>query len=267
MDLLTHIVAGLAAGTVVAGFSKKKGMAAHAAIVAAAGAGGALPDLDAISLWSKFDATIGKLLHLDHSGAVIYAGKFWYSHHGFLHSIAAALLIACGIAAIGFLPRARARGVGFRRYLGRLTPVSAGFAAGFVIHLLGDMPTPASDWGGVRLLWPLKTYVGGTGEIWWWNNYDLFLIACGTFAVGAALLILGRSARFRAPYAIAAAFALAGALSLVQIHSREVDYAYTGNTNRYRQFEEASKRQQREILGERLYTAMEWFDRKLPILF
>jgi membrane-bound metal-dependent hydrolase YbcI (DUF457 family) len=267
MDLLTHIVSGLATGTVVAGFSKKTGAAAHAAIVVAAGLGGALPDLDAISLWSKFDETIGKLLHLNHSGAVIYSGKFWYSHHGFLHSIAAALLIAFGIAAFGFLLRARKRGIGFREYLGQRSSALTGFTAGFMIHLLGDMPTPASNWGGVRLLWPLKTYVGGTGDIWWWNNYDLFLIACGTFATGAILLMAGRPARFHARYPIAAAFALGCVLSLVQIHSRDIDYAYTGNTDRYRQFEEASKRQQREILGERLYAGMEWFDRKLPILF
>jgi membrane-bound metal-dependent hydrolase YbcI (DUF457 family) len=266
MDILTHIVSGMAAGSVVAGFSKRKGFAAGAATIAAAGIGGALPDLDAISLWSKFDATIGKFLHLSHPGAVIYSGKFWYSHHGFLHSLIAAVLIATVCATVGALLRTNSRG-GRRRSGGTRTAVWVGLVSGFVIHLLEDMPTPASTWGGVRLFWPLKSYVGGTGEIWWWNNYDLFLIAAGVFIFGVILLIFRNLMRDRAKYLIAAVFACGCTLALVQIHSRDNDYAYTGHTDRYEQFEAASKKQQREILGEPLYRAMERLDRTLPVLF
>lgn len=259
MDILTHTLSGLAAGTVVAAFSKR-GLAGKAGIVAAAGIGGALPDLDAISLWSKFDATIGHLFHLSHPGAVIYSEKFWYSHHGFFHSLFAALLLAVVAAGIGRLIRGRA-GIGIGK------PVLIGFVCGFVIHLLGDMPTPASDWSGVRLFWPLKTYVGGTGDIWWWNNYDLFLIAAGALAVGVVGLSVGHFVRFGAKYLIAAAFALGCVCTLVQIGSRDDDYAYTGSTERYAQFEAASKAQQKKILGDRLYGVMGKLDNRLPVHF
>jgi hypothetical protein len=63
-------------------------------VIGFSGLGGALPDFDAISLWSGFDKTFGKLFNLSNSGEVIYFSKFWYSHHGFLHSILASVILA-----------------------------------------------------------------------------------------------------------------------------------------------------------------------------
>ena len=261
MDILTHTLSGLAAGTLAAGFSKR-GPAARAAIVAVAGLGGALPDLDAVSLWSGFDSTIGRFLGLAHSGADIYSGKLWYSHHGFLHSLAAGAIFALivGVAA---------RLIGRRHGTGRGgdTPLIVGAMAGFAIHLLEDMPTPASTWGGVRMFWPLKSYVGGTGEIWWWNNYDIFLIAFAVFAVGALLLLAQKLIRFDVRHALIAFFALGCVVSTVQIHSRDIDYAYTGHTDKYGRFEAASKEQQRKNLGKKHYRTMEWLDNALPLNF
>ncbi len=117
------------------------------------------------------------------------------------------------------------------------------------------------------MFWPLKRYIGGTGDIWWWNNYDLFLIALAVFVVGAILLLVQKFIRFDVRRVIIAVFALGCVVSVVQIRSRDVDYAYTGHTGKYAQFEAASKEQQREILGGRLYRAMEWFDNKLPVHF
>ncbi|WP_295935889.1 metal-dependent hydrolase [uncultured Alistipes sp.] len=265
MDILTHTLSGLAVGTVVAGFSKK-GVVGKTAIITAAGIGGALPDVDAVSLWSGFDATIGRFFHLSHPGSVIYSGKFWYSHHGFFHSLFAAVLFAAVAAVIGYLISGRRSG-GFRSYVTAQWAVLTGFVSGFVFHLLEDMPTPASVWGGVRFLWPSDSYIGGTGDIWWWNNYDLFLIAVGVFLIGVLLLLAKRFIRFGVKYIIATIFLLGCGLGLVQINSRDCDYAYTGHTGRYQEFEAASKKQQREILGDNLYGAMEWLDRKLPIHF
>ncbi len=269
MDILTHTLSGLAVGAVAAGFSKK-GPVARAVIVAVSGLGGALPDLDAVSLWSGFDATMGRWFNLVHSGADIYSGKFWYSHHGFLHSLAAGVMFALLTGLIAYLI-GRRRGTLSRQGLvtsvcGNL-PLLAGAMAGFTIHLLEDMPTPASTWGGVRLFWPLKTYVGGTGEIWWWNNYDLFLVALGVFVAGTILLSMQRLIRFDVRRVLVAVFALGCVVSVIQTRSRDIDYAYTGYTDKYGQFEAASKEQQREVLGERLYRAMEWFDSCLPVHF
>ncbi len=269
MDILTHTLSGLAAGTVAAGFSKK-GPAAKATIVAVSGLGGALPDLDAVSLWSGFDATIGRFFGLTHPGADIYSGKLWYSHHGFLHSLAAGVVLALLVGLVAYII-GRRRGVpGSKRFGVNLRgniPLPAGAMAGFTIHLLEDMPTPASTWGGVRLFWPLKTYIGGTGDIWWWNNYDLFLIALVVFVAGAILLLAQRFIRLDVRRIIIAVFALGCVVSVVQIRSRDVDYAYVGHTDKYGQFEAASKEQQREIMGDRLYRAMEWLDGKLPVHF
>lgn len=267
MDIITHTLSGLAAGSVAAGFSSK-GPVGHVGVVALSGLGGALPDIDAVSLWSGFDATIGRFMHLAHSGAEVYSGTLWYSHHGFFHSLAAALLFAAIIGAAGWLFGALTRKRGFKESVGKQTAALAGFVSGFVLHLLQDMATPASTWGGVRIFWPLKSYVGGSGEIWWWNNYDLFLIAAGVFLATTTLLFLKkRSVRFETKYLIAALFAFGCIVSLSQIHARDHDYAYTGNTARYAEFEEASKRQQRDILGDRLYGAMEWLDKRLPVHF
>ncbi len=269
MDILTHTISGLAAGTVVAGFSKKS-IPKQLGIVAVSGFGGALPDIDAVSLWSGFDATIGRLFHLSHSGGDIYSGKLWYSHHGLFHSLFAALLLAAVIGAVGYLIHSRFKGLNFRDFIksyGARKFILIGFIAGYAMHLLGDIPTPASTWGGIRLFWPFKAYVGGTGQIWWWNNYDIFLIACAVLAVNTALLVTGRFVRFSLNKIIAGVFAAGMILSTVQICTREYDFAYSGHTARYQELEAASKQQQKDILGERLYNAMEKFDEKLPFYF
>jgi len=132
---------------------------------------------------------------------------------------------------------------------------------------LEDMPTPASTWGGVRFFWPSDIYIGGTGSIWWWNNYDLFLVAAGVFLIGMLLLILQKFVRFKIKYLSPVVFVFGLSMALVQINTRSQDYSYTGHTDRYQEFEAASKKEQREILGDRLFRAMEWFDRRLPIYF
>ncbi|MBC7485616.1 MAG: metal-dependent hydrolase [Cytophagaceae bacterium] len=91
MDIITHGLSGVAVGKVAASFTGK-GVKNKMTIVLLSGLAAILPDFDALSLWSKFDATIGKLFNLQHSGKGIYFSKFWYSHHGFLHSLVAASL-------------------------------------------------------------------------------------------------------------------------------------------------------------------------------
>ena len=92
MDILTHTLSGVAIGTVITSFSNN-GFRKKTGIILCAGFGAALPDFDAISLWSGFDSTIGKLFGLI-SGKEIYFSKLWYSHHAFMHSIFASLIFA-----------------------------------------------------------------------------------------------------------------------------------------------------------------------------
>ena len=93
MDLISHTLTGIAAGTVISSISKKK-WSNKVAIIFFGGLGGAIPDLDAISLWSNFDVSIGELLKLSHSGSEIYFGKYWYSHHGAFHSIVSPIILS-----------------------------------------------------------------------------------------------------------------------------------------------------------------------------
>jgi hypothetical protein len=90
LDILSHSLSGLALGTVLASFAQ--GPRRKLAILGIATFGGALPDLDAISMWSGFDRTFGSWFQLNQSGRFIYSAKFWYSHHAFFHSLLAPLL-------------------------------------------------------------------------------------------------------------------------------------------------------------------------------
>ena len=106
MDILTHTLSGIAVGTVIASFTNK-GFKQKLGLIALSGFGGALPDFDAISLWSKFDSTIGELFNLNYTGKEIYFSKLWYSHHGALHSIFGGILIAVIIAIITYLIKSK----------------------------------------------------------------------------------------------------------------------------------------------------------------
>ncbi|MCD7899826.1 MAG: metal-dependent hydrolase [Bacteroides sp.] len=196
MDIFTHTLSGLTAGTVMASCTSQ-GWKHKLSIIFFSGLGGALPDLDAISMWSKFDVTFGKLFHLEHTGRVIYSSKFWYSHHGFMHSLLAAFLIAVLIGILFRIFQRKKKSSLLQTFIDKQW-VLWGFIAGFVIHLLQDMITPASAWGGVRLFFPSEIYVGGTGEIWWWNNYNLFLtVVCVLFINCILLLLFNKSKPWR----------------------------------------------------------------------
>ncbi len=269
MDILTHALSGAAAGTLFAGFSNK-GFKAKGAIVTFAAIGGILPDSDAISLWSGFDGTIGKLFALAHSGRDIYSAKFWYSHHGFLHSIVAAALAALLIGTIVYLIRRHKSKYSLSDYKLSLKSdflLMAAFFTGFIIHSLMDMPTPASTWGGVNLFWPLPVYAGGSGEIWWWNNYDIFLIVLLVLIINITILSL-RKISGRRQWRLTIMVFIAGTLlTIVQTKTRSYDFNYTGNTPRYQEYEQRSKDLQKEMLGDGLYSAMSWLDRHVRVNF
>lgn len=266
MDLLSHTLSGIAIGTLFATFSSS-GFRKKARIVLLGGLGGMLPDFDAISLWSKFDSTIGAVLGLTHSGKEIYFGKFWYSHHRVLHSITAAIVLSMLIAVGLFLKKKYFSFRSIAVYFSKSKFFYFTFIGAFLVHLAEDMPTPASVWGGVNLFFPSEQYIGGYGKIWWWNNYDIFLIICSVIVMNIIVNILPSSIE-KLKKAISLIVVVLGiSLSTIQIMSRPVDFSYKGHTTTYNELEKRSKEIQREILGEKLYHFMEKLDRKIPMYF
>ena len=269
MDILTHIVSGFAASSVVAAFATPKSFRKKR-ILAAGALGGAFPDIDTISLWSKFDATIGKCFGLAHSGNEIYYGKFWYSHHAFSHSIAAAVITGLMFICLAYLYhwiRWQEQRESLYQFYNNNISVLHAFVLGCIVHVAGDLLTPASVWGGVQLFWPYADYMGGFGKIWWWNNYDIFLIILAGALLNTVLIIVSRYF-----YVRSGIFALLVALLVLagvwlQASTRKTDYSYTGHTRQYQLLERKSKEEQQRILSPKVYHVMENVDNSLPFNF
>jgi len=266
MDILTHVCSGIASATVIASFSKQA--STRVKILISGALGGAFPDVDTISMWSHFDSTLGRLFHLSHSGKVIYGAKFWYSHHAFFHSVVASLFFALifGLLSYGIYKTVCKNGkdtlkIYFRKHF--LLAIS--FITGYLLHLFCDMPTPGSVWGGVNLFFPLSGYIGGSGKIWWWNNYDIFLLLVLCILINCTLLLtLKRNTLRKSVIAVAVLILL---FVEIQINTRQYNYFYSGQTNHYSEMEQESKKEQERILGKRIYSSMEWLDKHLPIQF
>ena len=266
MDIISHTLTGIAVGTVCATISngswKRKSL-----IILVGGLGGALPDFDAISLWSKFDTTIGAFLELEHTGKEIYFGKFWYSHHAALHSLLAPILLMLlailmhGIKKKSFYRDKVLEFVKSKRFS------FLAFFFGFLCHLLEDMPTPASVWGGVNLFYPSSTYIGGFGNIWWWNNYDLVLIIFGVIILNLLINSIPKQHYLLKMKTSIGVFLIGSSLFLYQVNTRPIDFAYTGHTLDYDKLEEQSKQLQKEILGPQLFNVMTAIDNKIPLNF
>lgn len=263
MDILTHTITGFAVGTVLAGFSGKKN---NANIILLSGLGGAFPDIDAISMWSRFDGTFGSLFGLGHTGKEIYVSKFWYSHHAFFHSLLSAFLLAIIIGIICWISQIK-RNPSILKYFEANKLMLLSFISGYSFHLLEDMPTPIGAWKGVAFLWPYSGYIGGTGQIWWWNNYDIFLIVLIILSLNLIILCLkGRFLKL-SKYLPLSLFVFGFGLSVHQINKRPFNFNYIGHGNKYEYLELKSKQVQKEILGIRVYSIMESFDNKIRLNF
>jgi len=259
MDILSHALSGLAVSTVVAS-QINSSLLTQIKICLAGTFAAVIPDFDVISLWSKFDGTIGKWFSLNHSGNEIYFAKFWYSHHAFLHSAVAGVVVSLMfVAFIKFITR----NASFKLLMACFT---ASFFS-FVAHLMGDMPTPASVWGGVNFWFPSHQYLGGFGSIWWWNNYDIFLILLAIALFNLILIIINNYKSIRINIVSVILFGLGLIWIIIQIQTRKYDFGYSGHSSKYYELEAKSKEIQREILGEKMYSIMKDFDNHLPIHF
>ncbi len=266
MDIISHTLTGIAIGTVVATISN--GSWKRKAIIILSGVfGGALPDFDAISLWSKFDSTIGSFLNLTHSGKQIYFGKLWYSHHAAFHSILAPLLLILISVLTNSIIRKNLSLTKISEQVNHRKYSLLAFLLGFIFHLLEDMPTPASVWGGVNLFFPNSNYVGGFGNIWWWNNYDLVLIIVSVIILNLLINVVPKYYH-KLKIKLSSAVFLSGlCLFMFQINTRPIDFSYTGHTVNYDTLELQSKQIQKEILGEKLFNIMASIDTKIPLNF
>ena len=269
MDILTHTLSGIAVASVIINYSKVDRYRKAAIYVLLGAIGGALPDIDAFSLWSHFDSTLGKWFGLNRTGREIYSSTFWYSHHAFFHSIMAGFLFSFLIGSFVYL---------FRKFFLKKTLTLLGslnidflilftFFLGFLAHLFGDMPTPSGAWGGVQLFWPFRLYIGGTGQIWWWNNYDIFLIISACVTINITAFVISRMYGLKS--LIFSLVVFMGTLFAInyQINHRGFDFNYTGYTNQFQKFETKSKEIQLRILGPKYYKKMSNFDRRIKINF
>lgn len=260
MDILSHTFSGIAVGTVgmqfVSGWKKKL------AVVLIGGFGGFLPDIDAISYWSRFDETIGAFFNLKESGAVIYHKKYWYSHHALMHSLTMGLILSGLLYFILKKLLAQPKRLSF-------VAVST-FFFGFLAHLLEDMPTPDFAWKGVAFLYPSAEYWGGKGYIWWWNNYDLFLIILSVSGLNLVFTLTDCLLRKNVKRISFGVLLVGVILYVFQMLNRPTSFQYSGfqqHHNIWQINEAKSKEIQKDILGDYIYGKMEWFDNQLSIYF
>lgn len=263
LDILTHTLSGVAVATCVVTFVPR--VKDRLGILLVGALGGAFPDLDAISLWSRFDGTIGKLFALPAKGSVIYSSKYWYSHHGFLHSLLGSVLI--GLILMCFLYLIQRNKESFLSFLQSKKLYFLTFILAYWAHLAGDLPTPSSAWGGIALFWPSLDYVGGSGKIWWWNNYDIFLIIVLCVVLNLAVLAFSKYLKNRIKVVSTTIFTICLVFIIFQVNTRHFNYAYSNDSSRYAEMEQKSKEEQKRILGTPLYNMMVSFDSKLKIYF
>lgn len=266
MDILIHTLSGTTTAAFIStmGSFSKKGKFALILLGAFAGA---FPDIDAISLWSKFDQTIGSWLHLSHTGSQIYFGKFWYSHHGFFHSILAAAIFSLGLVSLYKLLFKKEIWSAYFHSRECMFILAISFFS-YLSHLIGDLPTPGAVWGGIRLFFPFEIYVGGYGTTWWWNNYDVFLTLLTTTSA-LSLFILLEDKFIKSDLIKAAAFMyiMGISLSTYYVTNHSISFAYVGNTSRYAYYERISYADQSGRLGKSVFRLMYKLDKILPFYF
>ncbi|MEM7372517.1 MAG: metal-dependent hydrolase [Bacteroidota bacterium] len=264
MDILIHTLSGTATATVIAGLHPCR-PSQKTKIVLIGAFAGALPDLDAVSLWSGFDRTIGNFLGLAHSGREIYFGKLWYSHHVFMHSLLCDFLFTLLAVFIG--------GWMYCKWIKRAPDIWSGirylsvyfltFFLAYFSHLMGDLPTPGGSWGGINLWFPSEEFTGGWGYTWWWNNYDIFLLLSGCTLLNIVVMISWGKWERQLKYLPAWIYMLTIGLICFQLYQRPVNFNETGTGSK----EKRSLEIQEEILGPELYHLMRRFDEALPVYF
>lgn len=268
MDILTHTLSGIAVAGAVAGLTSKS-LSQKAAIILCGAAGAVLPDIDAITYWSQFDTLIGRPLDLAMSGRDIYFANHWYSHHNWTHSLAAGAIFTLLMGLLCYLgDRIAFKIKPLNTFWKKRSCYLGAFFLGYTMHLLGDLPTPGYTWQGIKLFWPLSSPVGGTGHLWWWNNYDIFIllaVCCTAIILMIALYPVFKKPLFKILPLLVFIITL---LSIFhQITDRPVRFTYGKPHIPRAEKEKQSHQIQKEILGPTLYRFMASMDRHIKIPF
>lgn len=249
MDIISHTLCAISVGSLLATY-KCNSWKQKLLVISASAIGGIIPDIDVISLWSGFDGSFGKMFSLSASGKDIYNDTLWYSHHGFMHSLCA-IAIFTGVFVL------------IMKWIWNEKPsrwIACSFAAGYFVHLLGDMITPGGPWAGIRLFFPFSAYVGGTGTVWWWNNYDIFLCVCLMTILGVCFNFICKKTGKKIILPI---FIIISITIIGLVCTKNGDF----NQGNYANNEKRSKEIQKELLPTPIYNMMTTFDKYIPVLF
>lgn len=149
------------------------------------------PDCD---FWTRFDKRF-------------YDGQmgFVLSHRGITHCLLGAFFFAWLVARLvrRWLPEASARrGVFWLVFFGG------------ALHILEDLPTPVSPWGGLAVFWPIPVRIGDWDKIGWVDFIGNLILVAGVSATLAA-----RKFRTRLALPVSLCFVAA-----VVIHIARSDY-------------------------------------------
>jgi membrane-bound metal-dependent hydrolase YbcI (DUF457 family) len=154
MMTLNHGFSGYVCGRVAMPILKRYSPLSRRAMGWAFFLGAMMPDADIITRIS--------------AGRGAYFGRAWHSHRQFSHSLLGTLVEALVVAALLFGPvlwRQERRWRSYAWAVGCLW-------AGGVLHLVGDVVTPARP---LPVFWPLDYSVGGWSHIGWFSPYLLVL--------------------------------------------------------------------------------------------
>lgn len=253
MDILIHTLSGAAVASAFAGLVKENTSSRLKLILLGAFAG-ALPDVDAISMWSGFDATFRQWFGLEETGREIYRGKHWYSHHAFLHSFLASIFFPGAIMVIY-------SGIKKRKPTPKMWMHALVFVAAFNAHLIGDLPTPNGSWEGIAFFYPMEQYIGGYGYTWWWNNYDIFILLLTCVMINVLSYFLIRKKNYFGTITLVVTFFLC----CIQLGRRDFDFNSKEMNSSVKG--DKSLELQRKFLGDAVFDVMVRFDESLPVHF
>ncbi|MFI5401143.1 MAG: metal-dependent hydrolase [SAR324 cluster bacterium] len=187
-------------------------------------------------------------------GRSAYFSAAWYGHRQFSHSILGTFLLAGLLAAGGFAPALRSRGLG----RAGLAWIWGCLWCGGLLHLAGDLPTPGRP---LPLLWPLAQTFGAWSHIGWFTPYLWWMFLT---AVPAAAALRWIGARLVARGLFRAGIAVAGAAWIVYAAAayRWTQYLFT---TRYESAAQYAALQRRllpeplvELSGQWVHAAWSW---------
>jgi membrane-bound metal-dependent hydrolase YbcI (DUF457 family) len=220
MDSLTHFFSSVIVGSVFATLQKRERRNGITTITFGV-IGGIAPDIDSLS-----DLPFVKYMNDNPS---IYQNPElktvslpWFSHHHFFHSLVGGIFISVLFVSLFFFLSRHFLDRDDKKPSIKSTMIYLfSMLCSYFIHLVFDFITPPGIAGGMMLLWPLSKLFGGTGNVWWFHNYDIILILLVSSLVCIFVVFKERQHRFRKMIPI---LSVTIVLLTIQIHRRDFVY-------------------------------------------